>query len=125
MENPIYFEKRLLKPYAVSVKSESLTVGDVYYKVSFADQEMTIPIMLTVIFAGKDLDEGDNGIYYFQDYDSYQEGERYGIDDSLKHAVFYTCGDRELGGVYQFEDALDILLHCSLIRDKKKAQEQQ
>jgi hypothetical protein len=39
----------------------------------YLDEALLIPSVQTVVYVGKNLDAKDDGVYYFQDVDSYQE----------------------------------------------------
>ena len=41
----MHFEGRELKPYAEPVTASELKQGSVYFSVTFADDDMTIPVM--------------------------------------------------------------------------------
>ena len=113
----MYFEGRHLKPYTNPISPLDLIFGEVYFSVTFYDDEMLIPCIDTMIFIGKDIREEDDGVHYFQDYDSFHDGERIENKETVKHAKFYFCD--HLSNVFKFEDALDILLDCSLRRRKR------
>jgi len=53
------FEERELKPYAEPVAASLLKQGEVYFSVQFADEDMLVPIMETLVFAGRNLDPND------------------------------------------------------------------
>jgi hypothetical protein len=81
------FEERELKPYAQPVSVGNLKEGEVYFSVTFIDDEMCIPTMETLVFIGRDLNNDDSGRLYFQDVDSYMEGIRY---DSAQEEDYVT-----------------------------------
>jgi len=113
--DPLRFEARELKPYSEPVRPESLQEGAVYFAVNFLDTEMLLPIMEPVVFIGQNLDEGDVEQFYFQDADSYRNGTRYAtaaLDED--EATFYS-GAAPIH-IFDFENALDVLLACSIRR---------
>lgn len=112
------FEARELKSYVEPVSADELREGSIYFLVSFADEEMLIPTMETVVYIGEDLEPGDQDQAYFQDIDSYNRGIRYGDEGDGDCALFQTGSKNELGHVFTFERALDVLLACSLRRRK-------
>ncbi len=112
------FEARELKSAAEPVSVDELREGSIYFLVSFADEEMLIPTMETVVYIGEDLEPGDQDQVYFQDIDSYNRGIRYGHEGDGHCALFQTGSRNELGHVFTFEHALDELLACSLRRRK-------
>jgi len=112
------FEERDLKPYAESVSAAALKEGSVYYSVSYIDEEMLIPTMETLVFIGRDLRPGDSGQVYFQDVRSYSWGIRYETATGDDCARFSTWSEKDVGGIFEFERALEALMGCSLRRRK-------
>lgn len=112
----MHFEARDLKPYAEPVLAGNLKAGSVYFSITFVDDEMHIPAMETLVFVGKNLEENDSARVYFQDIDSYREGIRYESATEDDHATFFECADNELNNVFEYEQALDVLMRCLLKR---------
>ncbi len=110
------FEERELKPHAEPIPASELKEGSVYFSLTFVDDEMLIPTMETLIFAGRDLDTNFSGRLYFQDIDSYRNGVRYESAAEGDYATFYECTEDNLNNIFDFEHALDVLLGCSLKR---------
>jgi hypothetical protein len=110
------FQERELKPYASPVSASALKEGETYFSVQFVDDSMLIPIVETWVFAGTRLDPKDAaGHLYFQDPESYRDGVRYGSSDS-ENATFQVALDGSTNHIFEYEDALDELLRCSLRR---------
>lgn len=115
----IRFEARELPTYAEPVSADELQKGSVYFFVNFADEEMLIPTVDTVVYVGGNLEPGDVDQVYFQDVDSFRRSVQYESAEDGDAAVF-QCGSRnELGHVFTFEGALNELLKCSLRRKRK------
>lgn len=110
------FEKRELKPYAIPVSAVELRKGSVYFSVTFVDNDMRIPLMEPLVFIGTNLEEGDTSISYFQDLDSYQQGVGYQLASDDDHATFIECSNERLNNIFEFENALEVLMRCSLRR---------
>ena len=110
------FEARELPPYAEPLTADQLNVGDVYFVVTFADNEGLVPEMKAVVLAGTDLEGEGEGRLYFQDFASYQRGERHSSPTGKVQMEFETCLPDDLGFVFSFERAVDVLLACSLKR---------
>ena len=110
----MYFEGRELKEFAEPVDPGQLMVGKTYFSLNFVDIELLIPMLEAVVFAGRNLEKGDEDILYFQDVDSYRSGIRYA---SGGDAVFQSGPAKQCGHIYEFEHALDQLLACSLRRN--------
>ena len=116
------FEARDLPPYTVSVTEESLRVGNVYFKVDYpADDDMLVPTMRTLVFLGRGVITGNAEDFLFQDHESYDWGIRHDTaseDDQIQLHSFDSAG---LGGIYEFEEALNELLRCSLRRSDRQS----
>src|ERR1700688_4581278 len=111
------FKARQLVDYAEPVAAKSLKKGEVYLSVQFADEQMSIPIVETLVFVGKDLDGKDPELLYFQDIESYQQGIRRGSGKS-KSAKFQIGREGEIKHIFDYEQALNELMKCSLRRRK-------
>jgi len=113
------FEARELKSYAEPVSVSELTVGNVYFAVQFIDSDMLIPELEALVFIGRDLVPNDALSLYFQDAGSYRHGIRF---DSAKddEATFYKQTEDEIQHIFEYEQALDILLTCSLRRQQAR-----
>lgn len=112
----MYFNGRELKPWVEPVLSTELEEGKVYFAVNYVDEQMLIPVMETLVFVGRNLEPGDAGKVYFQDVESFREGVRYGSDLEDELARFHTGSENMLGHIFDYERALDVLMHCSLRR---------
>jgi hypothetical protein len=77
-EKPVRVAERDIPRYAIHVESEDLKVGNVYFRLSYLDNEMVIPQLVPLVFVGRDIDAtaGDPGRFYFQDATSYFAGVR-------------------------------------------------
>jgi hypothetical protein len=114
-QKPMRFEREL-KPYAEPVSERELKEGEIYFFVNFVDDEMLIPTMETVVFVGKNLDRGDTDRVYFQDIDSFRRGIRFSTAQDEDFAMFQSGSQSELGHVFEYEGALDVLMACSVRR---------
>lgn len=119
------FEGRELTPWTAYVPADELRVGDLYFVVSFHDKEMTIPSLSPVVFVGRDLEGGDKGELYFQDYESFRDGRKLSDPPSAAKGSRFPVGtvlkvsaDDE-ATVHDFEQALESLLRCSLRRAQR------
>jgi len=114
----MFFEARDLKSYAEPISEQELKEGSVYFFVNFVDEEMLIPTMEAVVYAGKNLQADDMDQVYFQDVASFRRGVRYETAGEGDDAIFHAGSRNELGHVFDYEHALDQLLACSLRRRK-------
>ena len=110
----VYFSGRDLKPYAESIAVRDLKEGDVYFAVTFLDDELLIPSLEPMVFIGTNLEDNERDLRYFQDAESYRQGIRFGSEGASGRATFY-CG-AEHKHIFDYEHALNCLLLCSLRR---------
>lgn len=115
------FDKREITPHAEPVSGNELKVGSVYFFVTFADDALLIPCLEPVVFVGRNLDASDQGMVYFQDFDSYQQGIRHDSQAKDHKAVFYAGSESETSHAFEYERALEELMRCSLRRKKAEA----
>lgn len=129
-ESLLRFEARELATHAKPVSVDSLKIGVTYFSVAFLDREMRVPILQPLVFIGKNLVEGDVNRVYFQDADSHREGITFEAEEdeaepvtsksltraAVASAVFYEVAETDAGNIFEYEDALNELLKCSLRR---------
>jgi hypothetical protein len=114
------FEARDLKPYAEPVSPGELKRGETYFAVLFLDDNGLIPVLEPKVFIGRDLESGDGGKFYFQDYISYRHGIRFDTATSVDESNFETGVEKH---VFEYERALDVLMTCALKRKRPSKQE--
>jgi hypothetical protein len=74
----------------------------------------------TLVFIGKDLEIGDSRKVYFQDVESYRSGARYGqVEGVAVH--FFSGSENEVGHLFEYQQALDELMRCSLRRQEVRS----
>ena len=125
------FAGREIPQYAVHVKPEDLEVGNVYFRVSYLDNDMVVPEVTPLVYVGRDLDPPTENSHqlYFQDAGSYFAGIRWeddappvkGENEEERFQSWLERGHFELFeesqvSVLEFENALNLLLLCSLRR---------
>jgi hypothetical protein len=110
------FEAREVNPYSTPLTQDELDEGSAYFMVSFVDSGMRVPEVRPVIFIGTDLDEGDTGQAYFQDYDSYSAGEHYG--EEARDSEFIVVSLDNMNNFFRFDAMLELLLACSIRRSQ-------
>ena len=113
------FEGRTIKPFAEYVLWPDLAVGQTYFAVDFVDDDLHVPEVRPLVFVGRNLNEGDSNLLYFQDAYSYRDGLRFETLAEGDDALFHTIADTS-PFVQTFERALDVLLRCSLERRRSK-----
>ncbi|HTD88533.1 MAG TPA: hypothetical protein VK850_18310 [Candidatus Binatia bacterium] len=115
MEKVMRFAERELKPYSEPATPDQLKVGETYFGVQFLDEDGFVPVLEPKVFIGHNLKPEDEDELYFQDYASYQTGIRYDTASAEDESVFETGAEKH---VFEYERALDVLLRCSLRREK-------
>ena len=109
-------EQREVKAYAEPVSAKELKEQSVYFLVQFVDNNMMVPIVMPVVYIGRDLNSGDVGRVYFQDAESFRDGIRYSSATDDSAAQFFEQGEGELNHIFEFEHAIDVLIRCSVRR---------
>jgi hypothetical protein len=128
-----FFEGRVVKPHLTTVRPEDLVVGRPYFRVSFLDEDMAVPELITLIFLGRDLHGRLPGLY-FQDAASYLPGARApdemwasALEDKDDVADGYDWTSQRMHfawepphrtTVCEFDGALEQWLSCALRREK-------
>jgi hypothetical protein len=115
MENRMHFAERELKPYAEPLIPDKLRIGETYFGVYFLDKDGFVPVLEPKVFIGHNLEPEDKDELYFQDFASYLSGLRYDTASAEDEAVFETGAEKH---IFEYERALDVLLTCSLRREK-------
>lgn len=116
----MHFEGRELKEYAEPVSANELREGEVYFAVNYVDDEMLVPTMETIVFIGRNLEKGDEGQVYFQDIESQRAGVSYDCESDDGPARFECGSEHELNHIFDYEHALEVLMRCSLRRQKTR-----
>jgi hypothetical protein len=111
------FEERELKPYAEPIPPEELKCGETYFAVLYVDDDGVVPSLEPLVFIGRDLEPGDEGKVYFQDYSSYRDGVRFETATADDGVIFHTGREKH---VFDYEHALDVLMACALRRRKTR-----
>jgi hypothetical protein len=112
------FEARELKPYAEPVVPEELREEEAYFSLQYVDEELLVPILLALVFIGRNLAEGDVDLMYFQDYESFGQGLRYSPAAAEELTEFHVFGPKDISHIFEYEHALDELMKCALRRRK-------
>jgi hypothetical protein len=115
MENRMHFAERELKPYAEPLIPDKLRIGETYFGVYFLDKDGFVPVLEPKVFIGHNLEPEDKDELYFQDFASYLSGLGYDTASAEDEAVFETGAEKH---IFEYERALDVLLTCSLRREK-------
>jgi hypothetical protein len=110
------FEKRDLKEHAEPVASDKLQIGEIYFSLQFADEDLLVPILEPLVFVGKQRLTNGEECLLFQTHESYFAGIRLHTSSDNDRECFSAFAPSNLNHVFEFERALDLLLSCSLRR---------
>ena len=120
MSAALRFPARKLKPYSEPVSAGALQVGATYFAVGFLDDAMLIPTVEPIVFIGTDLAQGGvPGELFFQDAASYRKGVRFESAVDTDGSRFTIQPPEQVGPIFEFEHALELLLACSLRRGER------
>src|SRR3954470_17034423 len=87
------------------MKASTLILGRTYFRLTFADRELTMPGVEPVVFLGEVKDEGGTDGFVFQEtslfvlHGSGPEGE-----EQHEDIVLYFMGDSDVGALYDVEE---------------------
>jgi hypothetical protein len=111
------FKERKITRSAQPISSDQLLIGDTYFSVTYADEDMTIPLVETMTYIGKNLgDHDDTDTLYFQDVESYRAGIRLSDNPQPDSLELFFCAPDQLNAVFDFERAMEELMRCSIRR---------
>ncbi len=83
----------------------SLVIGRTYFRVTFADRDLTMPGVEPLIFLGEVTDENGTHGFVFQDTASYiQHGSGLEGEEQHEEIGLYFMADSDIGAVYDVEE---------------------
>jgi hypothetical protein len=107
---------RQLPDCAEPVEEHKLIVGRTYFSVQFLDEDLVIPIVEPVVYLGQSTTEPTrNRRLQFQYAKSCFPAEC-GNALAADEVVIFSQAAGQCRHIFEFEQALDILLRCSLRR---------
>jgi hypothetical protein len=87
------------------MKVSSLVVGRTYFRLTFADQGLTMPGLEPLVFLGEVTEESGTNGFVFQDTASFvQCGSGLEGDEQHEDIVMYFLPESELGALYDIEE---------------------
>jgi hypothetical protein len=114
------FEATQIKRYPEPLRTKDLRIGEIYFRVAFFDNEMLVPGLEPLIYIGANLRAEQEDSAYFQDAGSYEAGIRFGDDSGQYEGEFQFFPSKNLGCIFDFNGALNVILLCSLRREARK-----
>jgi len=100
-----------------NVTPADLKVGSIYFMVSYFDDAMLVPELATLVYLGKEVDGTKDGLWYFQDADSYFASGPYptgGKDGNL-----CAVPDDGLKSICELDQVIVSLQECARRRKNK------
>jgi hypothetical protein len=87
------------------MKSSSLVTGRTYFRLTFADRDLTMPGVEPMIFLGEVTDESGTHGFVFQDTVSFvQYGSGLEGEEQHEDIVLYFMADSDVGSMYDVEE---------------------
>lgn len=100
-----------LSAYIDPVDVSELEEEEIYFMLSYVDDNLFVPQIRTLIFLGRDVAEEKEGLLYFQDVDSYIRLGRY-PNSSNGSGEIYICADDQLACFFTLANAVLALKNC-------------
>ena len=83
----------------------SLVIGRTYFRITFADRDLTMPGVEPLIFLGEVTDENGTHGFVFQDSASYvQYGSGLEGEEQHEEIGLYFMADADIGAIYDVEE---------------------
>ena len=87
------------------MKASSLVMGRTYFRLTFADRDLTMPGVEPLIFLGEVMEEGGSNGFVFQDTSSFvQYGSGLEGDEQHEDIAMYFMPESEIGALYDVEE---------------------
>jgi hypothetical protein len=87
------------------MKASSLVIGRTYFRLMFADRDLTMPGVEPLVFLGEVTDEGGTRGFAFQDTGSYvQHGSGLEGDEQHEDIALYFLPESEVGALYDIDE---------------------
>jgi hypothetical protein len=87
------------------MKASTLVIGRTYFRLTFADRDLTMPGVEPLIFLGEVAEEGGTQGLVFQDTVSYvQYGSGLEGDEQHEDIVLYFMPESDVGAMYDIEE---------------------
>jgi len=87
------------------MKASSLIVGKTYFRLTYADRDLTMPGVEPLIYVGQVTEEGGSSGFVFQDTASYiQFGSGLEGEEQHEDIVMYFLPESEIGALYDIQE---------------------
>ena len=89
------------------MKASALIVGRTYFRLTFADRDLTMPGVEPLVFLGEVMDVGGTRGFAFQDTASFvQHGSGLEGEEQHDEIVLYFLAESEIGAVYDIGELM-------------------
>lgn len=87
------------------MKASTLAIGRTYFRLTFADRDLTMPGVEPVVYLGEVADVGGTQGFVFQDTSSYvQHGSGLEGEEQHEDIVLYFMAEADIGALYNIEE---------------------
>jgi hypothetical protein len=87
------------------MKASTLVIGRTYFRLTFADRDLTMPGVEPTVFLGEVADDSGTRGFVFQDTLSFvQHGSGLEGDEQHEDIVLYFLPESEVGAMYDVEE---------------------
>lgn len=87
------------------MKASVLVIGRTYFRLMFADRDLTMPRVEPLVYLGEVADDGGTHGFAFQDTTSYVlHGSGLEGDEQHEEIVLYFLPESEVGALYDVEE---------------------
>jgi len=87
------------------MKASTLVIGRTYFRLTFADRDLTMPGVEPLIFLGEVMEEGGSNGFVFQDTGSFvQYGSGLEGDEQHEDIAMYFMPESEIGALYDVNE---------------------
>lgn len=104
--------------YAEPVLFSELRLDEVYFMLNYFDDEMLVPDLQTLVYIGRDLKGENDGMLYFQDYESFAEWGAFPKPNDGSGTIVRFMADK-ITCIFELDKAINILQQCQKRRAKK------
>jgi len=87
------------------MKASTLAIGRTYFRLTFADRDLTMPGVEPLVYLGEVTDDGGTHGFVFQDTASFvQYGSGLEGDEQHEDIVLYFLPESDVGALYDVEE---------------------
>ena len=87
------------------MKASDLIIGRTYFRLTYADRDLTMPGIEPLVFLGEVIDDAGTRGFAFQDTASFvQHGSGLEGDEQEEEIVLYFLPESEIGALYDIDE---------------------